>query len=96
MSLNIDKVKLVWSENKRPKEGCRYDHCEAITPFGKFVITWKSWKEFDTPTIDECPWSLSDISIDYKQFRSVESAKEYAEKEYIKRLKIAIGYSEDI
>lgn len=96
MSLNIDNIKLVWSENKRPNEGCWYDHCEAVTPFGKFVITWKSWKKFDSPTIDEFPWSSSDDSKDYAQYNSVEAAKEYAEKEYIKRLKLAIGYSVDI
>jgi hypothetical protein len=53
-----------------PSEACRYDHCIAETPFGRFLITWKSWKEYDDPTVDETPWGDW-----YAAFNSVDDAK---------------------
>ena len=50
---------LQWTENRPPCAGCPYDHCIAETPFGRFLITWKSWKEYDSPTVDETPWEYS-------------------------------------
>jgi hypothetical protein len=49
-------MQLQWTEPAKPNEKCSYDHCTAQTPFGRFLITWKSWKEFDDYTIDETPW----------------------------------------
>jgi hypothetical protein len=46
---------LQWTERLPPDENCLYDHCVAYTPFGQFLITWKSWKT-DWPTVDETPW----------------------------------------
>lgn len=46
---------LVWSENMGPNSDYMYDHCIACTPFGNFVLTWKSWKEHIDIDI-EAPW----------------------------------------
>jgi hypothetical protein len=46
-------VGLHWSDHKKPTNGIPYDHIIAETPFGRTLITWKGWKEHDSPTIDE-------------------------------------------
>ena len=61
---------LQWTDNMPPSETCRYDHCIAETPFGRFLITWKSWKEYNSPTVDETPWGDW-----YAAFNSVDDAK---------------------
>ncbi len=72
---------LQWSENRPPCEECRFDHCTAETPFGSFLITWKSWKEYDSPTVDETPWG------DFWQaFATVELAKAACQREFDTRL----------
>jgi hypothetical protein len=73
--LELDKPEgegpsLQWTDNMPPSEACRYDHCIAETPFGRFLITWKSWKEYDSPTVDETPWGDW-----YAAFNSVDDAK---------------------
>jgi hypothetical protein len=72
---------LQWSENRPPCEECRYDHCTAETPFGGFLITWKSWKEYDSPTVDETPWGDS-----WQAFATVELAKAACQREFDARL----------
>jgi hypothetical protein len=62
--------RLQWTDNMPPSEACRYDHCIAETPFGRFLITWKGWKEYDSPTVDETPWGDW-----YAAFNSVDDAK---------------------
>jgi len=47
---------LQWTEPAPPNEDVRYDHVTAETPFGRFLITWKSWKEHPDYTVDETPW----------------------------------------
>lgn len=50
------KIKpLVWTEPAPPGNDCHYDHVAAETPFGRFLITWKGWKERPLFTIDEAP-----------------------------------------
>ena len=61
---------LQWTDNMPPSETCRYDHCIAKTPFGRFLITWKSWNEYDSPTVDETPWGDW-----FGAFNSVDDAK---------------------
>ena len=78
----LTAMPLIWTENLPPNEECRYDHCKADTPFGRFLITWKSWKQCDSPTVDETPWG--DF---WSAFESIERAKEDCQKEYEKRLR---------
>ena len=73
--------KLEWSEVKEPNSECSYHHVTATTPFGDFLITWKGWKEYPEPTIDETPWGgFLDCCHD------LEHAKEIAELKYKERV----------
>lgn len=79
---------LQWSENMPASKECRYDHCIAQTPFGRFLIAWKSWKEYDSPTVDETPWS------DWGGFfNSVDEAKAACQREFDKRLEACAALS---
>jgi hypothetical protein len=75
-----ERLILQWTENMPPGEGCGYDHCIAETPFGRFLISWKGWKEFDSPTVDETPWGNW-----HKAFNSVDEAKAACQKEVNER-----------
>ena len=76
-----EEPRLQWTENLPPSEDCRYDHCIAETPFGRFLVTWKSWKKFDSPTVDETPWGDW-----YAPFGSVDEAKSACQQELNQRL----------
>lgn len=81
---------LKWTPARPPGEdNCRYDHCIANTPFGRFLITWKSWKEYDYPTVDETPWGDW-----YETFHSVQEAQRACEDEYRRRLQAALAEPE--
>jgi len=75
---------LEWSEELPPCDDCRYNHITATTPFGRFLITWKGWKEkgAEQVSIDESPWN-EDITIPCSD---VESAKQGAQKKYEEKL----------
>jgi hypothetical protein len=81
---------LNWSENKKPTEECRYDHCTAETPFGKFLLTWKGWKKYDSVCADETPWG--DF---FRAFDTLEEAKAECEAEYVRRLRLATTPKKD-
>lgn len=71
---------LEWTAPAKPNGECHYDHVIAETPFGRILITWKSWKNYDSPTIDESPWGGFGVGYD------VEDAKAIAEREYQRRV----------
>jgi hypothetical protein len=81
---------LQWTENMPASEECRYDHCIAQTPFGRFLITWKSWKAYDGPTVDvdETPWGAWRMS-----FNSVGEAKAACQREFDKSLEACAALS---
>ena len=73
-----------WTAEMPANESIRYNHVTAETPFGRFEITWKGWKEHDSPTVDETPWG------DYfGAFSTVDEAKAACELEYSRRICIA-------
>lgn len=72
---------LEWTENLPPDDQCSYDHCSAETPFGRFLITWKSWETGDCPTVDETPWGDW-----YAPFSCVELAKLACQQQFDIRL----------
>lgn len=72
---------LVWTEPAGPMPGCLYDHTTAETPFGRFLITWKSWKQHDCPGVDETPWG--DF---FGSWSTAEQAQKACEAEFEKRL----------
>ena len=82
--LNIKSLK--WSENIKPNENVRYDHCIAETPFGRFLITWKGWKDNVSPEAEETPWGeYYDPCAD-----SVEEAQANCEREFARRLALCL------
>jgi hypothetical protein len=72
---------LSWSEERQPCEECRYNHCIAETPFGRFLISWKGWKEDAAVTADETPFGDW-----FECWNSVEEAKSGCQSEYNRRL----------
>jgi len=72
---------LSWSEERQPCEECRYNHCIAETPFGRFLISWKGWKEHSAVTADETPFGDW-----FECWNSVEEAKSGCQSEYNRRL----------
>jgi hypothetical protein len=79
---------LQWTENRQPNEECRYSHCIAETPFGRFLITWKGWKRYDDPTVDETPWGDW-----YGVFNSVDEAKAACQREFDVKVKACAALS---
>lgn len=75
-------LKLKWSEPSPPTSGCRYDHVTAETPFGRFLLTWKSWKEAPSYGFDETPWN----DLEYHGWQTIEEACAWAETELQSRL----------
>ena len=74
--------KLEWSEPASPNEYCSYDHTIAETPFGRFLLTGKGWKESPDYGFDETPWN----AIEYRGWGSVEEAQAWASKEMARRV----------
>jgi hypothetical protein len=75
---------LSWSEERQPCEECHYNHCIAETPFGRFLISWKGWKEHPAVTAvtaDETPFGDW-----FECWNSVEEAKSGCQSEYNRRL----------
>ncbi len=83
-------IKLEWSEERPPNDECHYNHVIAESPFGRFLITWKGWKDYPNPTIDESPWGYAGCGYD------VAEAKQIAELEFHKRLQQCISTTEII
>ena len=79
---------LQWTENRQPNEECRYNHCIAETPFGRFLITWKGWKRYDDPTVDDTPWGDW-----YGGFNSVDEAKAACQREFDVKVKVCAALS---
>lgn len=79
---------LTWSRLFDPNEECRYDHCYADTPFGRYQIEWKGWKDSPGFTL-----------VFGGEFITVPddliSAKEAALKDYMSRLASALSATED-
>ena len=72
---------LEWSQEMPPNDDICYNHVVASTPFGRLVITWKGWKDYDSPTIDEAPWPDW-----WGCGQDLEEAKTLADTEYAKRV----------
>jgi hypothetical protein len=76
---------LVWGPVCEPNDECRYNHCEAQTPFGRFLLTWKGWKDDPGFVVEESPWHDWLGSWD-----TLKDAKEACEKLWRERLMMCI------
>ena len=66
------KIKPIeWSGEIDSNKECGYTHAIGTTPLGRFLITWKGWKEVDYKGIgiDENPIGHSDINSDDVEHR---------------------------
>lgn len=75
--MNLEWVVYECGENDIP-----YDHCIAETPFGRFLITWKGWKENPSYDVEESPLS------NHKWFDgdTLQETKQWCEKKFNKVL----------
>lgn len=72
-------MQLTWTDPSKPNDSCPYDHMRADTPFGEYLITWKSWKDYPDYGID--------FQDNYVSFASsLEEAKDAAQADFEKRL----------
>ena len=85
MTTDARTVQLSWTENLHPDRECSYDHCIATTPFGRFLITWKGWKDYPNPTVDETPWGEY-----FGAWDTVEEAKQACEREFARRVMLCL------
>lgn len=79
------EFKLDWTDTQPANDEIGYAHVIAKTPFGRILITWKSHKQYDSPTIDEAPW-YSDADSTFLMGNDVEDTKRLAEREFMKRV----------
>ena len=82
MNTDIRIKPLVWSDPAPPNEEIRYDHITADTPFGRFLVTWKGWKDHDPPIIDETPWGGWEAATD-----SLDEARDLCWRRYEEKLR---------
>jgi hypothetical protein len=76
---------IKWSDRKLANDKIQYSHVIGETPFGRFKITWKSWKEDPCPTVDETPWGGF-----LNAYSDVEEAKLACKAEYQIRIEQAL------
>lgn len=72
-----EPVAIKW-EKDADKE-CPYNNWVGITPFGRILITWKGWKDYDDACVDEFPG-------DFRSYGSPDEVKAACEAEYLRRL----------
>lgn len=77
-------ISLKWTESSPPTKECPYNHSIADTPFGRFLLTWKSWKDDPQYGFDETPWK----DVAYHGWDSVEEAQKWAAKEIERRIQM--------
>lgn len=72
---------LEWSEEFLPNKDCNYNHVIAKSPFGRFCIKWKSWKESTMFTLEN-----SFLTDDFTDCATLREAKECAQTNYLDML----------
>ena len=78
--MSNEPVAIQWELNG-DKE-CGYTNWLGITPFGRILITWKSWKDFPEASVDEFPGG-------FEACGDPDDVKEECELEFAKRFRIA-------
>ncbi len=76
------RVSLEWAAPSEPNDECHYNHPKAETPFGRFLLTWKGWKDSPEYGFDETPWGEGE----YRGWATVEEAQEWAAQEMNRRI----------
>lgn len=85
VSISGNTISLNWSPITQPNDECPYTHVTAETMFGRFLLTWKGWKEqpLAGASFDETPWGY-EPAVD--QWDTLEEALVWATMEFVKRI----------
>jgi hypothetical protein len=78
---------LAWTDVRKPDDQCHYTHCISETPFGRFLLTWKGWKENIDPVADETPWG----EFYNPCAGTVAEAQAACEREYRRRVALCLA-----
>jgi hypothetical protein len=78
---------IEWSEELSPNESYRYNHVIGTSPLGKFVITWKSWKDTSGFYVEETPFQGGHYICEY----SLDEAKSRCQQLYTQTLISALS-----
>lgn len=90
--MNCDDIKeLQWSPPQIPTSDIPYPHVIAETPFGRFVVSWKTWKSHHPVYLEETPWFGW-----YMSYETVEAAKAAAHAGYCARILASIKGNDDV
>ncbi|WP_144106801.1 hypothetical protein [Paraburkholderia sp. BCC1886] len=94
MSLELKLKPLQWSEPAKPDSGktSYYDHVFADCPLGRVMITWKSWKEYDSYAVS---WD-SDAMSYFASGRTLEEAKALAQEQMLEKVRSILTMIEEM
>lgn len=87
----MSNLLLGWSDDRPPCDEIPYSHRIAATPFGRFVLTWRSWKIDPVDmgfVFEETPWGVCGWR---EGWDSEEEAMKAAEEELVRRSRIAMS-----
>lgn len=73
---------LEWSPELPPDgKDHFYNHTSAVTPLGKFLITWNGYEDDPSYNLSVTPWGESFYGI-----HSIKEAKDWAQSEFQRRV----------
>ena len=78
---------IAWTAERKPDGKCHYNHGIAETPFGRFLLTWKGWKDDIDPVADETPWG----EFFNPCASTVAEAQAACEREYARRVALCLA-----
>ena len=84
---DVKSIALEWTEPHSPNGDCMYNHSIAETAFGRFLLTWKGWKDYPEYVFDETPWD----SVECRGWATITDAQEWAAQEMARRIHIHIA-----
>lgn len=80
---------LEWSPESKPNGYCSYNHTYADTPFGRYQIEWKGWKDRPSFSLDLGNESVSCWAD------TIDDARRIAQADYAARIRSALQGPKD-
>lgn len=76
------KSNIEWTKPKPPTKGVsHYDHTICITPLGRLIIEWKSWKERPSYDIEiEGQWIGCEYNLEEAKGVAIKYIKDKSEE----------------
>jgi uncharacterized protein (DUF2126 family) len=84
MTVGVTVKALVWSVPSPPNTYCSYDHTFADTPFGRYQIEWKGWKDHPSYGTEFAGQYIGDEN-------SLDAARASAQADYEARITAALS-----